>query len=123
IIIVINKNKSQIENLKSQILLINISDLYEKGRPKNYLPESTIQKVYEIYRDWKEEEGISKIISTEEAVLNDYNLSPSRYVAKNNQEEILPLEEATVELEEAEEERKMADEKLWEILKSFRIES
>ncbi len=95
VIIVINKNKPQIENRKSQILLINISDLYEKGRPKNYLPDSTIQKVYEIYKDWKEEEGISRIITTDEAIGNDYNLSPSRYVSKNNQDEVLPLDEAT----------------------------
>ncbi|MEJ5227359.1 N-6 DNA methylase [Thermodesulfovibrio sp.] len=121
VIIVINKNKSQIENRKSQILLINISDLYEKGRPKNYLPDSTIQKVYEIYREWKEEEGISKIIIIDEAIRNDYNLSPSRYVAKNNQDEVLPLDEAIVELEEAEEERKKADQKLWEIIKSLRV--
>ncbi|MEM5871890.1 MAG: N-6 DNA methylase [Candidatus Aenigmatarchaeota archaeon] len=119
VIIVINKNKSQIENRKSKILLINISDLYEKGRPKNYLPDSTIKKVYEIYRDWKEEEGISKIITIEEAIRNDYNLSPSRYVAKNNQEEVLPLDEAIVELEEAEEERKKAYERLWGILEKF----
>lgn len=123
VIIVINKNKSQMEGRKSKILLINISDLYEKGRPKNYLPDSTIQKVYEIYTNWKEEEGISKIITVEEAIRNDYNLSPSRYVAKNNQEAVLPLEEAIVELEEAEEERRQADKKLWEIIKSFRGKS
>lgn len=120
VIIIINKNKSHIANRKSQILLINISDLFEKGRPKNYLPDSTIQKVYEIYTNWKEEEGISKIITTDEAIRNDYNLSPSRYVAKNNQEEVLPLEEAIVELEEAEEERREADKRLWEIIKSLR---
>ncbi len=123
VIIVINKTKSQNEKRTSKILLINISDLYEKGRPKNYLPESTIQKVYDIYANWKEEEGISKIITIEEAIRNDYNLSPSRYVAHNNQEEVLPLDEAIVELEEAEEERRLADERLWGILKSLRVES
>lgn len=108
VIIVINKNKRK----PNEILLINISDMYEKGRPKNYLPDSTIQKVYEIYSEWKEEESISKIITKEEAIRNDYNLSPSRYVSKNNKEEVLPLEEALVELEEAEEERRKAEEKL-----------
>lgn len=119
VIIVINKAKRK----PNEILLINISNLFEKGRPKNYLPESTIQKTYEIYKNWKEEEGISKIITKEEAQRNDYNLSPSRYVAQNNQEEVLPLEEAIVELEEAEEERKEADKRLWEMLKGLRVES
>lgn len=115
VIIVINKGKKR----SNEILLINISDMYEKGRPKNFLPDSTIQKVYELYSEWKEEEGISKIITREEAIRNDYNLSPSRYVTKNNKEEVLPLEEAILELIEAEEERKRADEKLWEILKGL----
>ncbi|WP_340695724.1 N-6 DNA methylase [Hydrogenobacter thermophilus] len=121
VIIVINKNKP--ENRKSKIFLINISELYEKGRPKNYLPESTIQKVYEIYREWKEEEGISKIITIDEARINDYSLSPSRYISINNKEEVLPLDEAIVELEEAEEEGREADRRLWEILESLRGQS
>lgn len=115
VIIVINKNKRN----KNQIQLINISNLFEKGRPKNYLPDSTIQRAYQIYSYWKEEEGISKIITKEEATRNDYNLSPSRYIAQNSQEEVLPLDEAILELEEAEEERNEADKKLWEILKGL----
>lgn len=118
VIIVINKNKP--EDRKGKILLINLSHLFEKGRPKNYLPESTISKAHEIYSEWKEEEGISKVITIDEAKMNDYNLSPSRYVSQNNTEEVLPLDEAIVELEEAEEERKESDRKLWEILKSLR---
>ncbi|MEN3039736.1 MAG: N-6 DNA methylase, partial [Candidatus Kryptonium sp.] len=75
VIIVINKNK--VEERKGKVLFINISELYEKGRPKNYLPESTILKVYELYSNFKEEEGISKIVGLEEIARNDYNLSPS----------------------------------------------
>lgn len=117
VVIVINKNKRK----PNEIMLINLSNLFEKGRPKNYLPDSTIQKAYEIYQEWKEEEGISKIITKEEAQRNDYNLSPSRYVAQNNQEEVLPLEEAIVELEEAEEERRESEKKLWEVLRGLKI--
>lgn len=83
------------------------------------MPDETIQKVAEIYHEWKEEEGISKIVTIEEVARNDYNLSPSRYVAQNGQEEVLPLEEAIVELKEAEEERKEAEEKLKQILDGF----
>ncbi|MEJ5338323.1 MAG: class I SAM-dependent DNA methyltransferase [Aquificaceae bacterium] len=117
VIIVINKAKG--DERKGKVLLINISDLYEKGRPKNYLPQSAIDKVCEIYRAFKEEEGISRIVSIEEVRLNDYNLSPSRYVVKGNEEEVLDLQEAVVELEEAEEERREADRVLWEVLKSL----
>jgi len=114
IIIVINKNKP--EEREDKILLINAAELYAKGRPKNYLPDETIEKISKIYLDWKEEEGISKIISREEAIRNDYNLSPSRYVAKNGGDDVIPLEDAIVQLREAEEERKSADERMNKIL-------
>lgn len=67
------------------------------------------------------EEGLSAIITNEEAARNDYNLSPSRYVAQNGEEEVLPLEEALVRLQEAEEERAAADRELEEVLKALGI--
>jgi type I restriction enzyme M protein len=118
IILIINKEKKD----KNKILLINASKLYEKGRPKNFLPDSSIKQVTEIYQNWREEEGISKIILKEEAVKNDYNLSPSRYVAQNGEDDTLPIEEAVVLVKEAEEERIDADEKLKEVLKKLGFE-
>ena len=56
------------------------------------------------------------IISKADAVKGDYNLSPSRYVAIGEQEEVLPLEEAVVLLQEAEEERAEADAQLNAVL-------
>jgi type I restriction enzyme M protein len=117
VIIVINKSKPA--QRQDQILLINASKLYEKGRPKNFLPDESVERIAEIYLNWKEEEGISKIISKGKAAKNDYNLSPSRYVAQNDEDETLPLEDAVVQLKEAEEERKEADEKLEIILKEM----
>ena len=90
-------------------MLINASKLCAKGRPKNYLGAAHIRQIYELYRDWRAEEGVSAIITKEEAARNDYNLSPSRYVASDEREEVLPLEEALVLLAEAEEERAEAD--------------
>jgi len=118
IIIVINKNKRK----KGEILLINASKLFEKGRPKNFLPEKNIKQIAEICHNWKEEEGISKIIAKEEAVKNDYNLSPSRYVAQNDGEEVLPLEGVLILVNGAEEERKEADERLKEMLQGLGME-
>ncbi|MCD6399405.1 SAM-dependent DNA methyltransferase [candidate division WOR-3 bacterium] len=114
VILIINKFKP-IER-RGQILLINASHLYKKGRPKNYLPDDAIKEIYEIYKEWREADGLSKIITKEEAARNDYNLSPSRYVSADSEEEVLPLEEAVVLLQEAEEERQKIDEKLRDIL-------
>lgn len=122
IILVLNKRKQGAAHASSrqgEILLINASAQCLKGRPKNYLGEEHIQTIAEVYREWGEVEGLSKIIRTEEAARNDYNLSPSRYVSTNNKEEVLPLEEAVVLLEEAEEERAAADRALNEILQEL----
>ena len=57
-------------------------------------------------------DNLSAIVSTAEVAKNDFNLSPSRYVASGGAEEVLPLEEAVVLLQEAEEERAGADRQL-----------
>ncbi|KJU81840.1 N-6 DNA methylase domain protein, partial [Candidatus Magnetobacterium bavaricum] len=80
------------------------------------LTDEDIKKVFEVYSQWKEGEGISKVIKNEDAAKNDYNLSPSRYVSQNGGEEVLPVEEAIVLLREAEEERVEADKKLKSVL-------
>lgn len=115
IILVLNKDKPH----PGEILLINASKQFAKGRPKNYLTEEHIQTIAALYWEWREEEGLSKIISKEEAARNDYNLSPSRYVSNNGKEEVLSLEEAMVVLREAEEERTKADGALNEVLQKL----
>ncbi len=113
IIIVINRKKRH----PGELLLINASKLFAKGRPKNYLTEEHIETIARLYQEWQAEEGLSAIITQEEAARNDYNLSPSRYVATNDVEEVMPLEDAVVLLREAEEERARADREMNEILK------
>jgi len=78
-----------------------------------------VERIASIYQNWTAEEGLSAIITNEEAARNDYNLSPSRYVAQNGEEEVLPLEESLVQLQEAEEERAAADRELEEVLKAL----
>ena len=112
LILVINRAKRR----PGEILLINASKLFAKGRPKNYLTEEHIERIADVYHTWRAVEGLSAIISKEEAARNDYNLSPSRYVATNEKEEVLPLEDAMVLLQEAEEERAAADRELARVL-------
>lgn len=112
IIMVLNKVKRH----PGEILLINGSNEFLKGRPKNYLSDDNIKRIADVYLGWQEAESLSKIIKLDEAVRNDYNLSPSRYVSGNHKEEVLPLDEAAVLLAEAEEERQVVDKELKEIL-------
>jgi len=119
IIMVINKSKP--EERQGKILLINASKLFMKGRPKNFLPDESIKQIADSYLNWEEVEGISKIITNEEAARNDYNLSPSRYVAQNGEDDTLDLEDAIVQLKEAEEEQNEADKKTKAILEEMGV--
>jgi type I restriction enzyme M protein len=117
VVIVINRRKRH----PGEILLINASKLFLKGRPKNFLGEEHIEKIARVYHEWRAEEGLSAIITKEEAARNDYNLSPSRYVSTGEKEEVLPLEEAIILLREAMEERAQTEEQLKKVLKELGI--
>lgn len=115
IILIINKNKKE----KDEVLLVNATDLFEKGTPKNFMPETAIEEIQNLYKNFKEKEGLSKILTKEELIKADYNLSPSRYIIKDVEEDLLPLDEAVVLLKESEEENKKTDEQLTKILKQL----
>jgi type I restriction enzyme M protein len=112
IILILNKVKKH----KNEVLLINSSKLFEKGRPKNFLPGNSIQKISKLYLEWINEEGISLVIPKQEIVKYDFNLSPSRFVSTNGEDTILSLDEAVVLLKEAKEEQSKADEELKDVL-------
>ena len=121
IILVVNRRKAR----RGEILLINASQQFAKGRPKNYLTEEHITRIADIYHQWRvganNHSPLHTIITNDEAARNDYNLSPSRYVSTNGKEEVLPLEEAVVRLQEAEEDRAEADRALNEVLRTLGV--
>ena len=118
IILVVNRSKGR----PGEILLINAGKLFVKGRPKNEMTDEHIRRVGGLYEAWQAEAGLSAVITKAEAARNDYNLSPSRYVAQNGGEAVLPLEEAVLLLREAEEARTQADAALQGMLKELGLE-
>jgi len=100
-IIVINKAKKH----PGEILLINASKEFVRGRPKNYLAEQNISKILKVYQNWEEVEGFSKIITIEDARANDYNLSPLRYISIDEGEELPPVGDILYELNITEKEK------------------
>ena len=105
IIMLLNKAKRR----PGEILLINASKQFEKGRPKNLLTEEHVFAIASAQEAWEEREALSTVITLTDASSNDFNLSPGRYVVVDGMEEVLGLEDAVVLLSEAEEERAVAD--------------
>jgi type I restriction enzyme M protein len=112
IVMVLNRVKMR----PNEVLLINASPLFLKGRPKNYLTDEHIAQVSAMYHAWRAEDGLSAIVTTQQVTENDFSLSPSRYVAGIAGEAAPTLEQAVVQLRKAEAERAEADEELWKVL-------
>lgn len=117
IILVLNRKKEH----PGQILLVNGSMQFTKGRPKNFLEDVHITALAEAYMKWQAFDGLAAIISTQEATNNDFNISPSRYIRTGQEADVLSLDEAVVELREAEEELDKAGERLNRVLRQLKL--
>jgi type I restriction enzyme M protein len=97
IILVLNRNKSAAR--KNKLFLLNAGREFEKGDPKNYIPDEGIIRIAETFTVWREEDKFSRIVSRDEIVKNDYNISPSRYIHTAGGEEYRPIAEISNDLE------------------------
>ena len=107
ILLCLNKNKSK--RPAGKVILINASKEFEKGRPKNFMPDVNIARIADAFAVGEEVAGFVKLITNDEAAKNDYNLSPSRYVAVDGRPEALSVKAALALVREAEEEQRAAD--------------
>ena len=114
VIIIFNKQKPP--EKKGKILLINASKEFQPEKKQNILSEENIQKIVNAYKEFKDIEKFTKVITIEEAKEVDYNLSPSRFVSVIEEEKYRPISEIKAELEKLEEERKKVEEKVNKIL-------
>ncbi len=117
IILVLNKAKP--EERKGKMLLINASRSFEKGDPKNYIPDDEIEHIARLFLEWREEERFSRIVSCEEIARTDYNISPSRHIHVAEEEEYRPIGEILEELEILEAEAEETNRKLKSILEKL----
>ena len=118
IVLFLNKNKSK--NRKDKIFLVNASLDFEKGDPKNFIPEASQKKIVDAFLKWKEIEKFSRVVVKGEVVKNDYNISPSRYIHTADAEEHRPIAEIVEELYELEDGAKAVDKELKNILRKIR---
>jgi type I restriction enzyme M protein len=107
IIILLNRHK--LPQRQGKIVLVNASQAFRKGRPKNYIPDENIRTIAQAFIKGRDVERFVKVITNEEAAENDYNLSPSRYVDTSEKEVYRPIPEVLEELRGLEKEAKKID--------------
>jgi len=65
---------------RERVVLVNASGEFEKGRPKSFIPDASIQKIADAFHAAKDVARFVKVATREEIAAKDYNLSPSAYV-------------------------------------------
>ena len=114
--IILLLNRSKPTERKEQILLINLSNYFEKQKPKNVLTDEGIDAASEVYRAWESREKLSNVITLKDARKTDYNLSPSQFVDVSDKIEHRPVHEILADLSEARIAREKADRVLEDVL-------
>lgn len=117
IVIFLSKAKQH----KNKIYLLHAGREFEKGDPKNFIPQESIERIADYYRAMKEEDKFARLVSREEIVKNDYNISPSRYIQITDAETYRPIGEIVEELKTLEEEAAVIDAELKTIFEKLGV--
>ncbi|WP_361344377.1 N-6 DNA methylase, partial [Streptomyces sp. NPDC021562] len=85
------------------VLFINASEYYDRGKRQNVLLPEHIDKIVKTYKYRKEDDKkYSRCVSMEEIEKNNFNLNISRYVSTAVDEEIIDLADVKKNLDEIE---------------------
>ena len=112
-ILIFNKNKS--EERKRKVLFINASQEFEKHpevRKLNRLGDKDIEKIINAYKQFKDEDGFSRVVSIDEIRENDYNLNITLYAFPEEEIEEIDVKREWEELREIETESSDIERKL-----------
>ncbi|MCA9367509.1 type I restriction-modification system subunit M, partial [Candidatus Kaiserbacteria bacterium] len=82
------------------VLFIDASKHFEKGKNQNRLRESDIDKIIETYQQRKSEDKYSYVATLDEIAENDYNLNIPRYVDTFEPEQEIDLAAVTAEIKQ-----------------------
>jgi type I restriction enzyme M protein len=82
------------------ILFIDASKDFEKGKNQNRLTDENIKKIFETYKERKEIEKYSHIASLKEIKENEYNLNIPRYVDTFEEEPEIDIQAVAKEIQQ-----------------------
>ncbi|OGG55756.1 MAG: DNA methylase [Candidatus Handelsmanbacteria bacterium RIFCSPLOWO2_12_FULL_64_10] len=102
---------------RNKVLILDASREFKTGRAQNELLPDHVKRIYDWYREYKDVEGVTRVVTLDDIAANDYNLNISRYVEPKTDQEILTVEEAMKRLMKSAEAAFVAEEKLVGILK------
>lgn len=105
------------------ILFIDASQHFVKGKNQNKLGADDIAKIIETYEQRKNEEKYSYVATLKEVAENDYNLNIPRYVDTFEEEEPIDLAEVTNQIKKIDHDMIDIDQKITSHCKELDIDS
>lgn len=115
-ILVFKKNRKT-----KDILFIDASNEFEKGKNQNKLTDKNINKIIETYRNRVDVDKYAHVASLEEIKENEFNLNIPRYVDTFEEEQVIDLAEVSKLLEQDKQEIAELEAKINEQLKILGI--
>ena len=88
----------------NNILFVDASKDFEKGKEQNVLREQDIEKIVKTYEERKDVEKYAHVATMDEIIANDYNLNIPRYVNTADEVEEIDLAKTTENIEEIDKE-------------------
>ncbi|TAN04236.1 MAG: helix-turn-helix domain-containing protein [Rhodanobacteraceae bacterium] len=114
IVVVLRKGKPK--DRAGRIVLVNAAREFRKGTPKNYLTDDAVAKIAKAYLKGEPQDGLVAVIDRKQAAENDYNLSPSRYIANGETKQLREIPDIVAELAALKKEETALDAELDKVL-------
>ncbi len=83
-------NNHKVPEHKNKICMIDATSIYTPARAQNYMSEDDIQKVFNLYSNYKDALEYVKVVDLDEIRSKEYTLSVNTYIQKKEQEIIDP---------------------------------
>jgi type I restriction enzyme M protein len=106
----------KVKDRRNKVLVLDASKEFKTGRAQNELLPEHVERIHGWYRDYRDVEGIARVVALEEIAANDHNLNIPRYVEPKAGQEALSVEEAMRRLQQSAEAAFAAEDKLVAIL-------
>ena len=115
VILVFKKNRKN----KDDILFIDASNEFEKGKNQNNLTDDNVEKIVKTYKERSTIDKYSYVATLDEIKENEYNLNIPRYVDTFEEEEEIDLDLVSQKIKSIDKEIAEIDEKLSVYLKEL----
>jgi type I restriction enzyme M protein len=98
-ILVLRQRKKK--DRRKQVLIIDASSEFRMGKAQNELLAEHVNHIYAWYSNYKDVEGVARVVTLDDIAANDHNLNIARYIEPKSEQEVLTVDEATRRLQES----------------------